>query len=233
MSWNLCIWFHLIQLDLLFLHQLFTIQLAQMWGTDLVRQLDFARSHEFISPDLKLWCVCGLENWTNQCPVRKKLLAATIVVKVRWQRPVREAICLKKDGLGFEVQAESIPNSSNADASGWRPTRPTIPKHQRLTSWEWDSWINFLTTWISRPTKPLKAFLEEKDIFALLFRTSKGPDWHLTSSCPSLVWKRSQSVYNCYFPHSFNGRSWCWESISLYRDVIFQEWSVMHLRIDF
>ena len=35
------------------------------------------------------------------------------------------------------------PNSWKTDVLGWWPTPATIPKHQFLMSWEWDSVINF------------------------------------------------------------------------------------------
>lgn len=36
-----------------------------------------------------------------------------------------------------------VRKSSNTDTLGWRPSRPTIPKHQDLTIWKWDSKIYF------------------------------------------------------------------------------------------
>lgn len=73
----------------------FTIQLAQLWGTGLARQLDL---HSHANSSQQTWSYDVLVSLSTE-PISvllEKLLAATIMVKVRWQRPVREAICLKK-----------------------------------------------------------------------------------------------------------------------------------------
>ena len=82
---------------------------------------------------------------------------------------------------------------SNNKAQGRRPTHPTIPKHQFLTSWEWDSKLNF--SYQQQPQVSMLCLHKENMSHSTNYRKLTVPNhrlWSISSCLP--LWGRAAGL---------------------------------------